>query len=112
MVGRPGLIPPPRKPFDFYTAKSLVDHLRGSCLPSPNKFLHFNPTYGVTLVGPSATATEAVASYVAQVVAAKKGGGDARNLEIETIKRLPVGDYVTLAVRDLAFPPSRFLLIP
>ena len=103
---------PPRKPFDFYTAKSLVDHLRGSFLPSPNKFLHFNPTYGVTLVGPSATATEAVASYVAQVVAAKKGGEDARNLEIATIKRLPVGDYVTLAVRDLAFPPSRFLLIP
>ena len=105
---------PPRKPFDFYTAESLVEHLRGSLSLAPNKFLHFNPTYGVTLVGPSATATEAVASYVAQVVAAKKGGEDARNLEIATITGLP--DYATLAVRDLAFRTSpdtkRLTLIP
>jgi hypothetical protein len=97
---------PPRKPFDFYTAKSLVEHLRGN-LPlsaAPNKFLHFNSTYGATLVGPSATVAEAVASYVGQIVAA--GRESAQAVEIATIKEQPVKNYATLVVKDLAFHTS------
>ena len=42
---------PARKPFDFYTAQSLVAVLNGRCLITQRRTLHYNSIYGIVIVG-------------------------------------------------------------
>jgi hypothetical protein len=72
--------PPPKKAFDFYTAKALVTARMGGPLASVPKVLFFDDVYGATFVAPVGSTAEQVITGYAEKLEAKYEDMEAKKL--------------------------------
>ena len=109
---------PPRKPFDFYTARALVAVLNGTVLITRKRTLHYNSVYGSVIVGRFQSSWKsALKEYIDGIDTQPKDGdsGFIKNKkkkfveEIELLKTLSCGS-MTVSIPEAKLSKPSFIL--